>query len=171
MDIIKILSDIKGKALDTVHFELLKSAYELQNQNIEQLKNNNEALKENNNLLKEKVQALEKNKSGLEKKIGDIESKLTSIKDTNSQQELSEVAKAILHDCIKRDKSEFNDESTIRALSHFTRIQVETGIDELVRHRFVLPGSVMGGFGEGVDYDLTPNGKKFALKICSKGKS
>ena len=35
--------------LDAVNFELLKTAYELQNQNIEQLKNNNTALKESNN--------------------------------------------------------------------------------------------------------------------------
>ena len=53
-DVLKILSDIKGKALDAVNFELLKRTYELQNKNIEQLKNNNEALKESINLLKEK---------------------------------------------------------------------------------------------------------------------
>jgi len=53
-DVIKILADIKGKALDVVHFELLKNAYELQNKNIEQLKTNNEALEESIKLLKQK---------------------------------------------------------------------------------------------------------------------
>ncbi len=38
MEITAILNEIKGKVLDATHFELLKHAYDLQNQNIHQLK-------------------------------------------------------------------------------------------------------------------------------------
>jgi hypothetical protein len=67
MDISKILSDIKGKALDAAHFDLLKHAYDLQNENIEQLKSNNQALKESNEFLEEKVKRLEKENESLRK--------------------------------------------------------------------------------------------------------
>ena len=47
----------------------MQSAYELQNQNIEQLKNNNEALNENNSLLRDKISSLEKSNISLEERI------------------------------------------------------------------------------------------------------
>ena len=40
----QILAGLKDKVLDASHFDILRHAYELQNQNIEQLKTNNDAL-------------------------------------------------------------------------------------------------------------------------------
>ena len=69
MDISRILNDIKGKALDAAHFDLLKHAYDLQNENIEQLKSNNQALRESNDLLAEKVKRLEKENESLRRSV------------------------------------------------------------------------------------------------------
>ena len=37
MDILGVLQTLKGKVLDATHFELLKHAYELQDENLKQL--------------------------------------------------------------------------------------------------------------------------------------
>ena len=42
MDVIAILQTLKGKVLDATHFDMLKHAYELQDQNLKQLKTNND---------------------------------------------------------------------------------------------------------------------------------
>ena len=59
MDPLKLLADVKGKVLDAINFDMLKSAYELQAQNLDQLKSNNDAFRENNELLKEKAARLQ----------------------------------------------------------------------------------------------------------------
>jgi len=162
MDIIKILSDIKGKALDVAHFELLKSAYELQNQNIEQLKNNNEALNESNSLLKEKVSSMGKHIIKLEKQLEAIEKQIPS-RVSRSSVSLSEVARSILIRCLELDVTEFTDENMIRNLKH-SRIKVEAAIDELSNLNLISIGSVSYGGGE-VDYYLTSEGKQFILTL------
>lgn len=58
--VIKILTGIKGKVLDATHYELLANAYDLQQQNINQLKENNSSLKESNQILKEKLETHKK---------------------------------------------------------------------------------------------------------------
>jgi hypothetical protein len=58
MDFLGMLNGLKGKVLDAAHFDLLKSAYDLQNENITQLKSNNEALKENAELVRGQVEQL-----------------------------------------------------------------------------------------------------------------
>jgi len=168
MDIIQILSTIKGKVLDAANFELLKTAYGLQNQNIEQLKNNNTALKESNDLLKEKINSLNKDNSTLKERVLILEDELRLKKEDSRSQGLSEVALAILGKCIKHDVTEFNDESMLGSLSPYSRIQVESAIDELEKLQLIYARSIMGGFGEGTDYSLTAEGKKAALKIPSE---
>ena len=69
MDIVQLLTLIKGKVLDATNFELLKNAYELQKQNNDQLKENNDALKESNSLFKEKLAHLENEKNELREQI------------------------------------------------------------------------------------------------------
>jgi len=166
MDIIKILSTIKGKVLDAEHFEILQHVYELQNQNIEQLKNNNSALKESNNLLKEKNDNLEKENSELKKRIVFLENELTLKKSTELPQKLSEVAEAILRKCMQEDITNFNDKNMIRSLP-YSKIEIEAGIDELSHLKLVHLGSVqmMGG---GANYYLTTEGMKFVLKLQNK---
>ncbi len=82
MEITKILSTIKGKVLDATNYELLSSAYEIQQQNIIQLKENNTSIKENNELLKNKIQNQEETIKDFKIEI----SKLKSEKNNNSRE-------------------------------------------------------------------------------------
>jgi len=166
-DIIKILSDVKGKVLDVVHFDILKAAYELQNENIEQLKTNNEAFKENNNLLKEKTSVLEKENVVLKQNVSKLETELSGLRGVGAIEKLSEVAENILKKCFELDITEFNDEDMIRILKR-TKVEVQSAIDELCVFDFIRPPSIVVGFGSGCDYDLTPSGKKKALDIGKK---
>jgi DNA-binding transcriptional ArsR family regulator len=52
MDILNLLGTLKGKALDLKDIELLKHAYELQEENIKQLKTSNESYRESMELLR-----------------------------------------------------------------------------------------------------------------------
>ena len=58
-DVGAILQGLKGKALDVKDVELLKHAYELQDQNLKQLKTNNDALHENVGLMREKTERMQ----------------------------------------------------------------------------------------------------------------
>jgi len=162
MDIIKILSDVKGKALDAVHFELLKSAYELQNQNIEQLKNNNEALKESFSLLREKTKRLEKENYEYKKFIEAFKRENTSKKDISSPT-LTEVANAILSECLKDDETEFVAENMIARLQ-YSKIQIKAALDELSKHKLIQISAVSWR-GGGTHYYLTSKGKQFILSL------
>ena len=70
MGAIQTLDLIKGKVLDAANFEILKSAYEMQEKNIEQLKTSNEALKDNNQALNEKFDSL--NEGFDERAVGSV---------------------------------------------------------------------------------------------------
>lgn len=168
MDIIQALTVLKGKVLDAANFELLKSAYELQNENIEQYKNNNTALKENNDLLKEKISGLKEENDNLKKRVKIIEDDLRGRENADSFQKISEFAEAILRKCIKDDKSDFTDEKMLASLP-FSRLQAEAGLDELIRFKFVGHGSA-SMVGGAATYYLTSEGTKLALKISSKEK-
>jgi len=82
MDITAILSSVKGKVLDVHHFDLLKHAYELQNENIEQLKTNNEALKEKLQLLKEEAALLSRENETLTATVKTLRSQLAALSHT-----------------------------------------------------------------------------------------
>ncbi len=166
MDVIQILTTIKGKVLDAANFEILKKTYELQNDNIEQLKNNNEALKESNGLLKEKTSGLERDYNNLKVRVKSLEDELRMIKSADSSQKLSEFAEAILRKCIKDDKSEFLDDRMVASFP-FSKMQAEAGLDELIKHKLVVQTSV-SFMNVGAGFSLTPEGKKLALKIASK---
>ncbi|MDO9465525.1 MAG: hypothetical protein Q7J67_09555 [bacterium] len=161
-DIIKTLLMLKGKVLDAVNFELLRRAYELQNQNIEQLKNNNEALKESNTLLRDKANRLESENNEFKQNIKNLEKKINSINNNKMSQELSEVAEAILLECKGKDKKEFGAEDMIEILS-YRKLEIEGAINELSKLKLisVYETPLMGG----IRYDLTPKGTEFVLKI------
>ncbi len=161
MDIGKILSEIKGKVLDAAHFELLESAYELQNQNIEQLKENNSAIKEKSALLQEKATHLEKENNELKARVEDLESQLANHSGQTEAIKLSEVAVAILRVCIERDITDFYSENMITVIS-FTRMQTEAAIEELEEKGLVALASVGP---DGSNYYVTSEGKKFALEM------
>ena len=68
-----MLAGLKDKVLDAAHYDLLRGAYELQNDNIEQLKTNNDALRESNGLLKERSSALERDVKALKAQLDELQ--------------------------------------------------------------------------------------------------
>lgn len=166
MDIIAILNAIKGKVLDATHFELLQNAYELQNQNIDQLNENNAALKESNDLLKSKVESLVKENGALKSHLSELEGRLAAIRSEVGERDLSEVASAILMKCVENDIANFYSEWMVNAVP-FSRLQVEAAIDELEERELIDLGSVDVN---GYHYSLTTGGKKYVLQMGQKKK-
>ena len=159
MDILGILQTLKGKVLDATHFEDLKHAYELQDQNLKQLKNNIDALKESNELLKDKLTKLEQDVSKLRDTITALE------KDVPASLSLAEyvpsrVAAAILEQCVKHDVNEFLAEDMFSRIS-LSRIEANAGIDELRKHKIIDLAAVGT---RGARYFLTAEGRTFVLQ-------
>lgn len=158
MDIGKLLSDLKGKVLDASHFDLLKHAYELQEQNIIQLKSNNDALRESNDLLKEKL-------SSYTKKIEDLEEEnLNLSKTVRSQAEsetenivLSDNAMTILKKIIQQDVTDFYQNAIIDVLG-MGRITTQAALDELSEKGLIDCMTARHGYG--LHYHLTNKAKK-----------
>ena len=164
MDVLKILSGLKGKVLDAAHFELLQSAYELQKQNIDQLKENNSAIKESNELLKEKNEQLFSANQILSADIEELKSKLP--KETSpALVNLSESAISILTKCIELDVTNFYDQEFVKNIP-YSKVKLEAAIDELEEINFLELGITNPYAGS--KYNLTNPGKKFALQLLSK---
>lgn len=161
MDILNILEQLKQKGLDVIQVELLKNAYELQERNVAQLKVNNDALRESNDLLKEKVAKLEQEKQEMVKK-------LESLPKIQTHDEISEIGKDVLRECIRGDITEFNDEVIISKLFQYSRIQVETAMGELEEKDYILDVTAISGFGGGRDYQLTQRGKELCSSLYEK---
>ncbi len=163
MDIGKLLSDLKGKVLDASHFDLLRHAYDLQEQNIVQLKSNNAALKESNDLLKDKL-------SSYVKKIEDLEeenSKLTKqvISQSNSKSEkivLSDSAIAVLKKIVQEDVTDFYQNAIIDVLG-MGRIATQAALDELSEKGLIDCMSARPGYG--LHYHLTSKAKKALTSV------
>jgi cell division protein FtsB len=158
MDLISILNGLKDKVLDAKNFELLKHAYDLQNENIEQLKSNNDALKENNDLLKEQVKDLQKENESLKLRIENLSQKLAQVDYGSEVSRFSEVAIAILDLYQQHDTTGLWKESEIIPALSFSTIQVESAIDELKNAKMIR--STLIGSG-GIKYSLTEQGKKY----------
>jgi hypothetical protein len=159
MDILSILKSLKGKVLDAAHFEMLKHAYELQDQNLKQLKSNNNALKESNDLLKDKVSRLEGEVTRLSEVVSDLEKKIPTAS-TLQGYVPSRAAAAILDHCVKRDITEFLSQELLLQLP-CSQIEGKTGIDELRNHKILDLASV----GQrGPKYFLTAAGRAFVLQ-------
>lgn len=155
MDIINILTTVKGKVLDATNFDILKHAYELQDENLFQLKTNNEAIKESNALLKEKIQELRDENDSLKKSI---DSFATSDAPERNKQGLSKVAKEILRLYRKSDATMlYTVFMKISLKKEFSNIQVEAGIVELARNNIIRFQSSHATHG--YLYILTDTGK------------
>jgi chromosome segregation ATPase len=161
MDITSILKGIKGKVLDASHFDLLKHAYELQNQNISQLKSNNEAIKESNQLLQEKIRRLENEIATINRSFEKLKTRLEEIEAQKPSFDLSEVAMDILGLYLKQDATDLYNEQIVSSLPH-NRIKVESAIDELSEAKIIDFAS--GHMDYGNNYHLTEIGKKFLAK-------
>jgi len=167
MDIGKLLGGLKGKVLDASHFELLKHAYDLQEQNIVQLKSNNAALKESNELIKEKsgnyLEELE-----FFKKENDQLSKIVNKAKKESETDtivLSDNAIKLLQRVIHDDVTDFYQNAIVDAVD-LTRIEVEAALDELSEKDLISAMSARRGYG--LHYHLTSKAKKSLSQTYEK---
>lgn len=157
MDISSILSGLKDKVLDAAHFELLKSAYQLQEQNIAHLKSNNEAHRESVNLQHEKIERLERERDCLAVEVEKLRAELEAHEPPGTADELSEESEAVMGAFLSRDATTL-DEHTIRQHVGFGKIELNAAIDELKEYELISLGSIsMNGPPK---YRLSDKGKK-----------
>jgi FtsZ-binding cell division protein ZapB len=161
VDIAGILSSIKGKVLDAKHSELLKHAYDLQNQNIEQLKTNNEALREKAQLLEEKAVRLSRENEVLKTTVSQLQAQVRMVPSVPTLDSLSEYAVSILRVYQQANQTGlFMDE--IEPHIRCSNIQAEAGMDELKAAGIIFAGG--GIVGRGITYRLTQEGKRLLMK-------
>jgi len=163
MDIINTLGAIKGKVLDDSHFDLLKHAYELQDQDIVQLKNNNDALGESDELLKQKIKELNEENIILKETINKYKNIIKLLPQTSLIDNFSEIAVNILELYISNETTELWEKFIMRTLP-FSEIQVQAGLDELNRAELISSYSFDPSHGK--EYSLTEKGR-FNLAIKS----
>jgi len=162
MDIGTILNDIRDKVLDAAHFDRLKHAYDLQNDNIEQLSRNNAAFKESNELLVKQVAELQEANDLLTQTVAQLRQRLGQLDDEAAISPLSPVALAILHLYQQADSTKLYKESDILAALSFTRIQIEAAIDELRREDMIKHSSI--NQKRGACYSLTERAKRYLTR-------
>lgn len=153
MDIIKLIDGIKGKVLDASKIDLLKHAYDLQNQNIEQLKTNNEAVRESHGLLQKKVEQIEAENTSLKKEVQRLTEAIGQNADATG---LSKVALDILRLYKKRDVTEILAVELPQYLPH-SNIDTESATDELQAAKLMNLGGLVGA----MTYRLTAAGRKY----------
>jgi len=161
MDVISILNGVKNKVLDAKNYELLKHAYALQNENIEQLKSNNEAIKENNQLLQKKVNHMEEENKSLRQSVAELSQKVSQLERDGVSSGLSEVALAILDLYRRHDATKLYKETQIIPALNFRKIQIESAIDELKKANMISCSSINRDYG--MKYSLTEQGKKYLI--------
>lgn len=161
MDLVKILSGLKGKVLDATHFDLLKHAYELQDKNISQLKINNTALKESNELLKSKVDENKEEISFLQKETERLNTLHNKVKvaECNENIQLSEQSSKIMSAIIEGDVTNFYHQQMIDVMGKcMSKISIEAALDELTDYGLIQAYSASRDYG--LHYHLTPKAKK-----------
>jgi len=161
MDVISILNGVKNKVLDAKNYDLLKRVYDLQNENIEQFKSNNEALKESNKILQEKVDHLEEENESLKKSVSELTQRVSQLDYNSVSSKLSEVALAILDLYRQRDTTKLFKESEIIPALNFSKIQIESAIDELKKANMIRQSLIRTY--DGLQYSLTEQGKKYLV--------
>ncbi len=186
MDAISLLNGLKNKVLDAKNIELLKHTYDLQNDNIEQLNTSNTAYKENNERLQEEVKDLKTENESLKQTVAQLNQRVSQLKGGSVSSGLSEVQIAILELYRERSAEPLYKESQIipSLTSNFSRIQIESGIDDLeeakmiewshrksdLGHKFLTNRDLLAGrFDERYDdddtaYSLTTQGRKHLVK-------
>ena len=164
MDILGILTGLKGKVLDAAHFDLLRSAYDLQNQNLEQLKSNNAAITENNELLRERCDRLETEIGRLKAENTDLRASLAKGKEETTDYLPTGIPLLILQLYRQVDDHLLFDQQVASVLPH-SKLEIEVAFAELSANNSVSLG-IMGDRGAG--YFLSTLGKKLVLQVAPK---
>ena len=164
MDIGKLLSSLKGKVLDANHFELLKHAYDLQEQNIVQLKSNNAALKESNDILKEKTSNLAEEIDLIRKENERLSSLVKVQKEDGTPEKivLSDNAISVLQRILHEDVTDFYQNAIVDVME-ISRIETEAALDELSEKELISSMTVRSGYGR--HYHLTKKAKQSLANI------
>jgi len=161
MDILGILTGIKGKVIDAAHFDMLQNAYDLQNQNAEQLKSNNDAITESNQLLRERCEKLEMEIGRLTAENADFRVELTEGKTGETDYTPTDIPLQILTLYRHIDEHLLFDEQVASVLTH-SKLEIELAFSELLENNIVSLG-IIGDRGTG--YFLTTYGKRRVLQI------
>jgi hypothetical protein len=159
MGITEILGQFKGKVLDAAHFDLLKHAYELQEQNIAQLKINNESLRESNELLLEKIRSLEELNIKLKDTINNLEARLKKL-DSPSEFDLSDAAKKVLGLFLLNNTTAIT-RVRIEDQLNLSKIEIASAIDELKNKQIIIIHTSHGNIS------LRESGKKILANSMS----
>ncbi len=161
MDLVSILNGIKGKVLDAAHFDLLRSAYDLQNENIEQLKSNNEALRDSNSLLNERIDKREMEIARLKAENADLRARVADTSADTLEYQPTGLAKQILQMYRQVDEHLLFDKHAASVLPN-SQLEVEVAFSELTKEKVVTSG-IFGDRGAG--YFLTAAGKRLVLRL------
>jgi hypothetical protein len=157
MDILGMLAGLKNKVLDAAHYELLRGAYELQSQNIDQLKINNDALRENNELLKEKAAALHKEANALKAQLEQLQKLSFPV----SEYRPDGVARRILKLYAQSGKTGI-DEEEIKGELRCSDVEFSAAVRELKKHE-VLECKSSSHYG-GDHLSLSASGEELVLR-------
>jgi cell division protein FtsB len=159
MDAISLLSGLKDKVLDAKNFDLLKHTYDLQNQNIEQLKTSNDFFKEDNKRLREEVNVLKTENESLKQTVTELTERVSQLNGGSASSGLSKVAFAVLGLYQQLDETHLYREAVIVPTLNFSKIQIESAIDELMNADLIICGS--SNPRQGLRCSLTVEGKKY----------
>ena|ERR1043166_2645533 len=157
MDIIGMLTGLKDKVLDAAHYEILRAAYELQNDSIDQLKTNNEALRESNGLLRERATALETELKAVRHEL--LQAKLHAPV-APSDYKPKGVAQAILKCYQKSGKTTHYDTEFKREIK-CSDIELSAAIRELRESKII---ESPGGDSNGTSYRLERAGEQLIIR-------
>lgn len=180
MDAISILNRVKNKVLDAKNFDILKRTYNLQNENIEQLNTSNTAFKESNERLQEEVNGLKMENESLKQTVAELTQRVSQLDGDRVSSGLSDVELAILE--LYRERSTeplYKEAQIVRPLiSNFSRIQIESGIDDLVEAKMIEYSHAKSDLGtvvtdlcderydeDDIAYSLTKQGRKHLVQL------
>jgi hypothetical protein len=153
MDFLTLLSTMEYRVLDAKNFELLKTAYALQEQNLEHLRGANAALTENAELLRTRVEQLA---AEVAKLRADREA-LQQILPPDVVFSPSPLARDILAVFQRREATQINDKLDVAEIPG-ARSAIDAAFEELCAAKLVEMSSI----GEnGCWFSLTRYGKQF----------
>ena len=157
MDISKILGEIKGKILDAAHFDLLKRAYDLQNENIEQLKSNNEAFKESNSLLEKENRSIREENQKLKTENHQLK---MNFQNTTDVDVIDEIEKKILILLSSSDQELIPQTIAYRIGCNLTK--VEYYLEKMYKSKFLCSHDYCNG--QPSEYYLLQKGREYLIK-------
>ncbi len=164
MDIAKLLGGLKDKVLDAGHLELLRSAYDMQNETITQLKNNNEPLREGNDLLREKNEGLVEKIDRLTADNASLREQVPAESTAEVEYKPSPMPAAILSQFHLQDKPDLWNDELIDLLPN-SRIEVLSALSELTENNIAEVG-IVAEDGR-CRYSLTSEGRRLVLKMAA----